>query len=224
MSDVATTQTGVTVVDQSVAFYDDAVPQPLISAYSWTLMFAQAAARAVNPDPTSPAYFDAMTKELATIGWNVTDAGTVKYDQKAEKISPAGVVASILDPYLSGQQQKELSGILDVIKQPDAGVHNFVDFFWNHAHTSANRANMAFGPLTEVNNASNITLIYYGFNFDASSKRSLFVEVDSASLNVQARNLTMNLNMGEWDAIKSDLIGRLSGKVDQHVLNDKIDI
>jgi hypothetical protein len=217
-----TSTVAVTAVDQTICFYDSSVTQTLIDAYQWTLMFGQAAARAVNPDPASGQYFDAMTQELAKIGWNITNAGKLNYNQQAAKISPAGIVSQILDPYLSQQQQKELGGILNAIQQPDGGIHNFVEFFWRHAHTQANRANMALGPLTNVNNAPDIKLVYYSFDYDADTRGSLFVEIDSAKLAVSAYNLEMNLNMAQYNAVSADLISRLSSKVDEHVMHDKI--
>ena len=142
----------LTAADGAVAFSDSSVPQNLIDAWSYTTTFAQAHARTVNSDASSQAYFDAMTTELQQLAWNVTNAGKLDYHQSAEKISPAKIVESILNPYLSAAQQSQLAGILNAIQQPDSGVHNFLDFFWNKASTTANKTNMAMGPLTVVNN------------------------------------------------------------------------
>ncbi len=224
MSDVATSQVGVTAVDASLAFHDSSMPQPLIDAWSYTTTFAQAAARAVNSDPASEAYFNEMTGELAKLGWNITEAGKLAYNHSAEKISPAGVVKSIINPYLSPDKQKELAGILGAIQQPDVSVKNFVDFFWGKSHTDAHKANMAMGPLTVVNNASDIQMIFYSFDFDATDTRSLFVEIDSAKLGVTAYNLEMNLNMALYDRIKDELIHRLAGKEKEHIKDTTLDI
>ena len=218
------TQLKLTAVDQAIAYADVAVPQSLIDAWSYTTTFAQAHARTVNPDAASQAYFDAMTQELQQIGWNVTEAGKVAYSQAANRISPAAIVSSILNPYLSTQQQAELTGILTAIQQPDVSVTNFVDFFWKKATTTANKTNMAMGPLTVVNNSSNITMIYYGFDYAATDWRSLFIEVDSAALGVTAYNLEMNLNLALYNSIKGDLIAKLAGKEAQHIQDTTIDI
>ena len=218
------TQLKLTAVDSAIAFTDTSVPQSLIDAWSYTTTFAQAHARTVNADAASQAYFNAMTQELQQIGWNVTDAGKLNYSQAANKISPAAIVTSILNPYLSPQQQAELSGILNAIQQPDVSVTNFVDFFWKKASVTANKTNMAMGPLTVVNNSSNITMIYYGFDYAATDWRSLFVEVDSASLAVTAYNLEMNLNLSLYNSIKGDLIAKLAGKEAQHIQDTTIDI
>ena len=217
-------QVNLTAVDSAIAYSDSSVPQDLIDAWSYTTTFAQAHARTVNADASSEAYFDAMTQELQQLAWNVTEAGKLDYHQKAEKISPASIVESILNPYLSAQKQKELSGILNAIQQPDVGVHNFLDFFWNKASTTAHKTNMAMGPLTVVNNASNITMIYYGFDFSATDWRSLFVEKDSASLDVTAYNLEMNLNMALYDQIKGDIIAKLAGKEKDHIDHTSLDL
>ena len=218
------TQLKLTAVDQAIAYADVSVPQSLIDAWSYTTTFAQAHARTVNADAASQAYFDAMTQELQQIGWNVTEAGKVAYSQAANRISPAAIVSSILNPYLSTQQQAELTGILNAIQQPDVSVTNFVDFFWKKATTTANKTNMAMGPLTVVNNSSNITMIYYGFDYAATDWRSLFIEVDSAALGVTAYNLEMNLNLALYNSIKGDLIAKLAGKEAQHIQDTTIDI
>ncbi|MBO6885873.1 MAG: hypothetical protein JJ869_20180 [Marivita sp.] len=214
----------LTAADGAIAYSDPSVPQSLIDAWSYTTTFAQAHARTVNPDAATEAYFDAMTKELQQLAWNVTNAGKLDYHQSAEKISPAGIVESILNPYLSAAQQKQLAGILNAIQQPDVGVHNFLDFFWNKASTSANKTNMAMGPLTVVNNASNISMIYYGFDFSATDWRSLFVEKDSADLSVTAYNLEMNLNMALYDQIKDEIIDKLAGKEKDHIKQTSLDL
>jgi hypothetical protein len=212
----------ITAVDSTMAFYDSSVPQPLIDAWQNCAMFAQAVARgAGNTDPSTEGYFNSMTSELQDLGWNVSEAGRVNYNQQANKISPAAIVSSILNPYLSAAQQAQLAGVLNGIQQPDVSMTNFLDFFWKKASVSASKVGMATGPLTVVNNASNITMIYYGFNFDSSSWRSLFVEQDSASLAVSAFNLEMNLNMSMYNSISGDLIAKLAGKEKDHIANAK---
>lgn len=214
----------LTAVDSAIAYTDGTVPQDLIDAWSYTTAFAQAAARAVNLDASSLTYFNTMTTELQELGWNVTEAGKLDLQQAAEKISPAAIVSSVLNPYLSAQQQQELAGILNAIQQPDTGVHNFLDFFWNKASTTAGKTNMAMGPLTVVNNSSNITMIYYGFDYNATDWRSLFVEHDSASLGVQAYNLEMNLNLSLYNSVAPLLIEKLAGKEAAHIQNTPLDL
>lgn len=217
-------QVKLTAVDSAIAYSDSSVPQNLIDAWAYTTTFAQAHARTVNSDASSNAYFTAMTRELQQLSWNVTNAGKLTYSQTANKISPAGIVKSILNPYLSAEQQKQLAGILDAIKQPDTSVSNFIDFFWKKASVSAKKTNMAMGPLTVVNNSANISMIYYGFDYSATDWRSLFVEVDSAKLDVQAYNLEMNLNLALYDNIKDTLISKLAGKEKEHIQDTDLDL
>ncbi len=214
----------LTSADSAIAYSDNSVPQALIDAWSYTTTFAQAHARTVNTDASSQAYFDTMTQQLQEIAWNVTDAGKLNYSQTANKISPAGIVSSILNPYLTAAQQAALSGILNAIQNPDVSITNFVDFFWKKATTTAKKTNMAMGPLTVVNNSANITMIYYGFDFSATDWRSLFVEVDSASLGVTAYNLEMNLNLALYNSVKGDLISKLAGKEAEHIQNTTLDL
>lgn len=218
------TTTKVTAVDQALALAPIEMPQELIDAWSYTTTFAQAYARTVNSDPSTQEYFEAMTQEQMKIGWNVTDASKLAYKQQAGRITPAEIVQSILNPYLTSAQQSEIAGLLNAIKQPSAGVTNFVTFFHNKASTSASKHSMAMGTLTEVNNSADIEMVYYGFDFDASAERWLFVEVDSASLAVDAYHLKMNLNLTLYNSIKDDLINRLAGKVDQHIASTTLDL
>ena len=103
-------QVTATAVDSSIVASGSSVPQSLIDAWSYTTTFAQAHARTVNSDPSSEQYFNAMTKELQELGWNVTEAGKLDYKQQAGKISPGPIVKSILDPLLDAQGQKEIAG------------------------------------------------------------------------------------------------------------------
>ena len=214
-------QQGV-VIDQTITWCDTSIPANMIDAHKYTTMYAQAAARAVNPDPSSQQYFDAMTQNLQDIGWNVTDAGRESYNQQADKISPAAIVSSILNPYLSAAQQNQLAGLLDAIQQPDVSMKSFVDFWWRHASTTASKTNLAIGPLTQVENAPNISMVYYSFNFDASDKGSLFVEVDSASLEVSAFNLTMDYNFSMWP--DKDLLKKVQAKEKDHIAETPLNL
>jgi hypothetical protein len=217
-------QTKLIAVDQALAFADNSMPQPLIDAWSYTTTFAAGYARTVNKDPSTEAYFNAMTQELMKLGWNVTASGRTKLDQIANRISPAGIVKSILYPYLPPDKQQRLGGLLDAINQPDVKITGFMDFWWKKASVHAGTTNMAMGPLIEVNNASNITMIYYGFNYSADSWRSMFVEQSSAALNVSAYNLQMNLNMALYNSVKNQIIAKITGKEVNHIATTVVDL
>lgn len=218
------TTMNLTAVDQAMAFSDNSMPQNLIDAWSYTTTFAQAYARTVNSDPSSQAYFNAMTGQLAQLAWNITEATQESYTQQAGSIRPADIVTSIINPYLTPDQQAGLAGILNAIQQPTAGVNDFLTFWWNKASTNANQTSMALGPLTEVDNSSNITVIYYSFNFSAESWRSLFVAQSSADLVVTAYRLRMNLNLALYTQISGDIIQKLAGKEKDHIASTPIDL
>jgi hypothetical protein len=217
-------QLTLTAVDSVMAFHDPSVPQNIVDAWSYTATFAQAHTRTVTSDTSSHKYFTTMTKEFQDLAWNVTNAGKVSYQQASNKISPAGIVSSILNPYLSNDQQQQLAGLLNAIQQPDTSVSNFIDFFWKKASVTDLKTNMAVGPLTVVNNSANITLIYFGFDYSETDWRSLFVEVDSAALGVTAYNLEMNLNLALYNSVKDSLISKLGGKEAQHIQNTSLDL
>ncbi|HLM69219.1 MAG TPA: hypothetical protein VK358_16895 [Longimicrobium sp.] len=215
----------LTAVDQAMAFCDASVPQPLIDAWSYTTTFAQANARTVNDDPSTQAYFDAMTGELAKLAWNITEASKVAYSNTANQITPAAIVSSILNPYLAPDQQAALGGLLNAFQQPPTSeINNFLTFWWNKGSTQGGKSNMAFGPLTVVNNASDITMTYYSFNFSADSWRALFVARDSADLDVTAYRLRMNLNMALYNQISGDLIQKVGAKAANHIATAELDL
>ena len=219
------TKTTLSAVDQSLTWFDPkAITQELVDAYQLTLTFAQAAARAVNSDPATEEYFKAMTTELARLGWNITNSGKTHYEQTANKISPASIVKSITDPYLDAEGQKQLAGVLDVIKQPDMSVTGFVDFFWKKASVNADKSNMAIGKLESYLNSPKITLLYYTFNYHADAARSLFVEIDNAHLVNNIYNLTMSLDMALYKTFEQTLKDKLAGKEKEHIKDVKIDL
>jgi len=211
-------------VDGTVTFSrpGELTPQ-LIEAYSNTNTFAQAAARKVG-DPSSRAYFDKQLRELQVLGWNVLSAGTTAFHLDQNRISPAGIVSSILNPFLDAQGQAELGGILNAINQPDVSISNFLDFFWKHASVNAGKTNMAFGPLWPKFGQPTTTILYYDFNFSADSWRSVFVQRDTADLRVNAYHITMNLNMALYERVREALMDRLAGKQADHIATAELDI
>lgn len=218
-------QKRLVAVDGTMSYTDPNLDPSLINAWSNTTMFAQAAARTKSSDTTSDGYFSTMNSELSRLGWNILKSGKVDLDQSSGKMfTPKDIVLNIIGNYVTDGDQTALSKILDAIKSPDAGVSNFVNFWWNRAKTHATQAQFAFGPLAVSNAQPSITVCYYSFNFDASSWRSLFVQQDSAELNVQARYLTMQLNMDMYNRIKDDLISRISGKVKDHIDQTDLDL
>jgi len=212
-------------VDQAVTFSrsDELTPE-LIQAYSFTQTFAQAAARKVNPDPGTATYFRAMSHELQVLGWNVLSAGNETFNLTQNKISPAGIVSSILTPHLDPQGKDELDGILNAIQQPDVSVSNFLDFFWKHASTNVGKSNMAWGPLTPHLGQPKTTILYYDFNFSADSWRSMFIQRDRAELSVSASHITMNLNMALYNSVKQHLIDRITGHENEHIDKTELDL
>jgi hypothetical protein len=67
-------------------------------------------------------------------------------------------------------------------------------------------------------------VIWYYFNYHAEGWRSLFVEQKSSDLQVDARFLRMNLNMGLYNSVKNELITKLSGKITDHVKEETLDL
>jgi hypothetical protein len=165
-----------------------------------------------------------MTQQLMKLGWNVVDSGKIAYNQQAEKISPAQIVSSILTPFLSPEQAGQLAGLLAQIQQPDDSIKSFVDFWWRSAHTDASQASMAIGPLVNDQNAPEVSMVFYSFNYDATDKGSLFVQIDSASLGVFAYSLKMNYNFDMWPNIKANILPLLLAKADQHIASTPLDI
>jgi len=212
-------------VDESLAFYPpDAVSQELVDAYSYTNTFANAVARRADRNPNSFVYFSTKRDELSRIGWNITEAGQVTYEQKQRRISPADIVRQIIHPYLTGDQENQLNGILNVIQQPESGIHDFLTFWWNKSTVNAGTTQVVMGPLTSYLGMPSISLLFYSFAFQAESWRSLFVELDEASLNTQVYHLKMDLNMGLYNHVKDALIERVAPNVNNHVDTVPLDL
>jgi hypothetical protein len=201
-----------------------AVQQEQIEAFQYTTTFAQAVARKKSTDITSEPYFNALTHEYQVLGWNVIDATNAKVDLHASKISPAEVVSRVISPYLTGEQNAQLNGILAAIKQPSVGVTNFLTFWWNKARVHAGQTSLAMGPLFTMLGGPAITLVSYSFNFTANSWRALFVQRDTAALNVRAKYLKLNLNMALYRTIEEDIKKRLAGHEKEHIENVELDI
>jgi hypothetical protein len=214
----------LTAVDQTLTYAPHDIPPEHVESYSYTTAWAGAVARKVNPDPSTLAYFTTYTRELQRVGWNVISAGHDRLSITQPKIVPRDVVARVLDPYLDGKQKDELHGILDAIEQPDVGIHNFLQFWWNHAQTHGGKTDIAIGPLFEYLGQPSVVIMHYSFSFSAESWRSLFVEHDTAQLSVSAYHLELNENIYLWRQIKDALEARFGEKVNDHVQTTDADI
>ncbi len=219
------TSTKLTTADGTMAYTDPNLNPDLINAWSNTTMLAQAAARTKSKDINSDIYVESMNSELSKLGWNILKSGKINYDQQSGMMfSPKDIVLQLLKSYLSADDQTALNNILSAFQRPDAGVSNFLNFWWNKAATNLNNAQFAFGPLTVSNGQPNITVCSYSFDMEASSWRALFVQNDSALLNVKARYLTMQLNMDVYARVKDALMNRVQGKVKDHIAETTLDI
>jgi hypothetical protein len=218
------TQVKLSAVDQTLAFASPDIPPEHVESFDYTLAWAQAVARRASPDPSSLVYFDTMVLELQRVGWNVISAGSERLSITQDKIAPSNIISSVLDPYLGADQKAQLDGILNAIQQPDVGIHNFLEFWWNHASVQADKTEMAIGPLFEYLGQPSTVLLHYTFHFSADNWRALFVERDSAELQVGAYHLEMNENIPLWRQIKDTLEARFGVKVNDHVQNTDADI
>jgi|694.fasta_scaffold52909_3 hypothetical protein len=216
----------VIVVDQSLVWAPNDLNPALSDAYKYTQTFANAAARTVSKDTQSEVYFNKMTLELSRVGWNITQSDKLTYHiGSSGSYVPSSVVSTLLDSYLSPEQQKQTKGLLDAIKNPDNSIKDFLTFWWSKSSpTDASKTSMSFGPLQAYLGSPDVTVIWYYFNYHAEGWRSLFVEQKSSDLQVDARFLRMNLNMGLYNSVKNELITKLSGKITDHVKEETLDL
>ncbi|WP_437547388.1 hypothetical protein WME97_45565 [Sorangium sp. So ce367] len=214
----------VIAVDQTIVW--TTVPKEFIDAFNYTTTFAQAAARVSNRDPTSRAYFDTLKLEYQRVGWNVLQAEKVGYQVGHEgSIVPAQVISRILAPYLTGKQRRQMSALLDAMRT-DNRIHDFCSFFWSKSHVGTNppKQTMSFGPLVVELGQPVFNCIYYAFDYQADSWRSMFVSHRSSSANLQFYRIKMMLNMPLYNRYKSILIGRLEEKIKEHVEQTELDL
>ncbi|MFD0772450.1 hypothetical protein ACFQZ2_00775 [Streptomonospora algeriensis] len=214
----------LTAVDHTLAFSSSDIPSEHVEAFDYTLAWAQAVARTYNPDPSSQVYFDTMKTELSRVGWNVLDAGSDTIDIVQDRIEPKSIIFSMLSPYLRAEQQSQLNGVLEAMRQPNAGVHDFLTFWWNKASVHQGKTEMMIGPLYDYLNQPSTVLLHYSFNFEADDWRSLFVERATAELTVSAYHLTMNESIPQWHQIRDALEKKFGDKANAHIDNTKIDI
>lgn len=218
------TVANLSAVDHTLAYAPSDIPGDHVEAFDYTLAWAQAVARTANPDPSSLAYFHTMETELSRIGWNILDSGTDTQQISQDRIAPASIISSMINPYLTPDQQEQLERLLGAIREPNAGVHDFLTFWWNKASVHRNKTEMMIGPLFEYLNQPSTVLLHYSFNFQADDWRSLFVERATADLTVSAYHLVMNESMPQWRQIKDTLERRFGEKANEHIKNTKIDI
>lgn len=213
--------TSVTAVNQYLVFADSSIPKEHTDAISFSLLWSQAVARKANPDPSSREYNEAMTQELARIGWNIDDASSSTYEQQAGHFSIADVVQTMLGGFLDGQQMKQLAGVLGGIQQPQNS--DFLTFWLSQSQT-ASATNMAIGPLFEIDGQPATKIIRYVFDSADSNWRSFFVASDRTTLNVSVDFMEMTLNLPFWNQIKGALEARIIESVKKNVQNLELNL
>ena len=213
--------TSVTAVNQCLVFADSSIPKEFNDAMSYSLLWSQAVARKANPDPSSWGYNEAMTQELARIGWNLNQASSSTYEQEAGHFSIADVVQTMLGGQLNDQQMKQLAGVLTGIQQPQNS-----DFlaFWLSQSQNASATNFAIGPLFEVSHQPATKIVWYSFELADSSWQSFFVASDRTTLSVSAYVVEMTLTMPLWNQVKGTLEAKLIESVKKNVQNLELNL
>lgn len=233
-------------VDSTFA-YGKEIPDEILEAWTLTATFAQAAARAAvknmgagasqettqsdlpSDDIVSEAYFTALATQFTKLGWLITTSGLVKYSGTTKKVLPKQVVVDVLAQYIQPDDEQVIATVLDALTdgEPDPQVADFLEFWWRHAEQAEDHFHFGMGPLRVVSQQPTITLVYFAFSYSPSNQRPgkgwrrLF---DREQLQVQARYLSMQLNLQAYLEQRDSLKIRLGAKAAEHIATADLDI
>ena len=204
----------------------EGVSDASLDAYFYSFTKAQMDARAVNTDPTTDAYFEAMTDSLSEIGWTLFKAKPVSQNVKDTPQIPLIVcvmalldmaqdgVGSVLPIDRTGLQSKA-NDLCAALRNPPAPVAQQLDDWWQGAEISADYRVMSIGPILEILGVPNLMAMHLSLHFAANSWRS-FVS-PSTDFSISARPALMSLNWLKYKlqeaSLKASLAQELSGKI-----------
>ncbi|BCJ67625.1 hypothetical protein [Polymorphospora rubra] len=193
-------------------------------AWQNSLLFAQDANSGQKlTDPSNPAYWTGLQKHLAQCGWTTTSYESLKWDQSKSgtSINVIGIMADILGAYL-GITAGSIESMFDALRDAaDPGATNFRNVWWQSASVHEHRVQAAVGPLTidQSTGMAKIWLVYYSFDFSASSFESLFVEHDSSTFKVNSFGVQLGLAWDGWLAVKDQVTAATSKVAKDSIAN-----
>jgi hypothetical protein len=218
-----------TARDGLVAFPNSASPD-VTKAYFYTFTKAQMVARAVNPDPSTPAYFDTMVAALRPLGWTAVKAGAINVPTGQLGQIPLVAMASALARVINDGgipiapvtiTDAAISLVPKLLSAP-ADITASLDAWWSGTSISASVQIMAVGTIFEPLGVPVVPLGWFECSMSGSSWRDLLRPCDDFSFVLKPVLLTLNLRA--YDRISADLAAQLSAQLHGHISSTTIDL
>lgn len=215
--------------DGLIAFPRSASEQA-ITAYFYTFTKAQAVARGVNPDPTTPAYFDAMIAALAPLGWYSVETAPITTPRGlAHPIPLVALAGALADVIISGGipiARTTITAPAEALAQElltaSADVTASLDAWWSGMPTSAASKIMAVGPIFQPLGVPVVPLGWVEFSISGMSWRDLVSPSDNFSFVLKP--VLMTLNLQAYDKVAAQLTAELSAELRGHITSTTIDL
>ncbi len=218
-----------TASDGLIAFPNSASPEAL-EAYFYTFSKAQMVARGVNPDPTTPAYFDAMIAALGPLGWGTVTASAIKSPagqvNQIPLVALASALASVISsggiPIAPTTITDAAEALAPKLLTASADVTASLDAWWSGTPISASSQIMAVGAIFQPLGVPVVSLGWVEFSISGNSWRDLLSPCDNFSFVLKPVLLTLNFEA--YNRIARELAAQLSAQLRGHIDSTKIDL
>lgn len=202
----------------------------VIDAYFYTFTKAQMVARAVNPDPTTAAYFEAMVAALRPLGWTTVMAAAIEVPAgrsgQVPLVAMASALASAINqggvPIAPATITDAAESFLPKLLSAPVDVTKSLNAWWSGVQISASTQVMAVGSIFEPLGVPLVPLGWFEFNVSGDSWRDLLLPSDDFSFVLKPVLLT--LNMQAYKRIAADLAAQLSDELHGHITSTTIDL
>jgi hypothetical protein len=225
-----------TAIDSQMNYSATDVPSDITQAVADVTLYSQAAARAelaaAGVDITNSDYlkskqwFDQVIAQMGDLGFIAHSAsgGTVSQNTYSGQINLKDIVTELLSAYLGGAELDEFEAIANLIaSDPDnTAVSGFLDFWWSAASYHTNNSSVAWGPVTVDQGSPSVTCVYLDIDVAFQDWRSLFVSFHHEAVNVTSSAITLNLDWGIYQQVKTDINSALVGQIDKHIRNQPL--
>lgn len=208
------------------------VSQDAIDAYLYTQTKAQMTARAVNPDPTSEPYYQAMVTAMAQLGWIEARANPFVHAAGGAPKTPLAVITEALIGFIteaipsvsfnSAQIDGYLQDFYQALETAPAEVTANLDSLWSNTAVSVDTRVMTFGPLFEVLSAPTVATALISLKISGDSWRCLIEP--SSDFELRAAPVAMALNMATYRGFEAGLKAELAADLTNRINTVDLDL